>query len=119
MNLALLDWLIVAAFFVFVGGTALYSRPLVRSVADLYRLDDPAEAADLVKEGKVQYAHLKISEAKRFFTQGVRGKSALNVAKLVSRICGTCSIAPVKRGSTASTSASVAGMKAPCGFFMR
>jgi len=34
LNLAPLDWLIVAAFFVFVGATALYSRPLVRSVAD-------------------------------------------------------------------------------------
>lgn len=46
-----------------------------------------------VKDGKVQHAHLKISESKRFFTQGVRGKSALAVAQLVSRICGTCSIA--------------------------
>ncbi len=46
-----------------------------------------------VRDGKVQQAHLKISEAKRFFTQGVRGKSCLNVAQLVSRICGTCSIA--------------------------
>ena len=34
MNLAFLDWLIIAAFFVFVIGTALLSRPLVRSVAD-------------------------------------------------------------------------------------
>ena len=34
MNLAPLDWLIIAAFFVFVVGTALLSRPLVRSVAD-------------------------------------------------------------------------------------
>ena len=34
MNLAALDWLIIAGFFVFVVGTALYSRPLVRSVAD-------------------------------------------------------------------------------------
>jgi SSS family solute:Na+ symporter len=34
VNLAPLDWLIIAGFFVFVVGTALYSRPLVRSVAD-------------------------------------------------------------------------------------
>ncbi len=34
MNLAVLDWLIIAGFFVFVVGTALYSRPLVKSVAD-------------------------------------------------------------------------------------
>ena len=46
-----------------------------------------------VKDGVVQYAHLKIGESKRFFTQGVRGKPALAVAQLVSRICGTCSTA--------------------------
>ncbi|MGD0483018.1 MAG: sodium:solute symporter [Gemmatimonadales bacterium] len=34
MNLGALDWLIIAAFFVFVAGTAIVSRPLVRSVAD-------------------------------------------------------------------------------------
>ena len=34
MNLSPLDWVIIAAFFVFVVGTALVSRPLVRSVAD-------------------------------------------------------------------------------------
>lgn len=46
-----------------------------------------------VRGGKVESAHMKISESKRFFTQGVRGKPALAVAQLVSRICGTCSIA--------------------------
>ncbi|VVC00056.1 Sulfhydrogenase 1 subunit alpha [uncultured archaeon] len=46
-----------------------------------------------MKEGRVEYAHLKIGESKRFFTQGVRGKPALAVGQLVSRICGTCSIA--------------------------
>ncbi len=34
MNLGPLDWLIIAAFFAFVAGTAVVSRPLVRSVAD-------------------------------------------------------------------------------------
>lgn len=34
MNLGPLDWLIIAAFFAFVTGTAVVSRPLVRSVAD-------------------------------------------------------------------------------------
>jgi len=34
VNLAPLDWLIISGFFVFVVGTALYSRPLVQSVAD-------------------------------------------------------------------------------------
>lgn len=34
MNLGAPDWLIIAAFFAFVAGTAALSRPLVRSVAD-------------------------------------------------------------------------------------
>jgi len=34
VNLGALDWLIIAAFFAFVAGTAVVSRPLVRSVAD-------------------------------------------------------------------------------------
>jgi SSS family solute:Na+ symporter len=34
VNLGAVDWLIIAAFFVFVAGTAIVSRPLVRSVAD-------------------------------------------------------------------------------------
>jgi len=63
---------------------------------DIHHLSKIEGHADLdvkVKDGKVEHAHLKISESKRFFTQGVRGKSCLNVAQLVSRICGTCSIA--------------------------
>jgi len=59
----------------------------------LSKIEGHADLEVRVKEGKVQHARLKISEAKRFFTQGVRGKSCLNVAQLVSRICGTCSIA--------------------------
>ena len=34
MNLGPIDWLLIAAFFAFVAGTAIVSRPLVRSVAD-------------------------------------------------------------------------------------
>ena len=62
-------------------------------IEHLSKIEGHTDLEVRVKDGKVQYAHLKISEAKRFFTQGVRGKSCLNVAQLVSRICGTCSIA--------------------------
>src|SRR3989338_3075562 len=62
-------------------------------IRHLSKIEGHTDLEVRVKEGKVQYAHLKISESKRFFTQGVRGKPALNVAQLVSRICGTCSIA--------------------------
>ncbi len=63
------------------------------SIEHLAKIEGHTDLEVGVKDGTVQYAHLKISEAKRFFTQGVRGKSCLNVAQLVSRICGTCSLA--------------------------
>lgn len=62
-------------------------------IKHLSKIEGHTDLEVKVKDGKVQYARLKISESKRFFTQGVRGKPALNVAQLVSRICGTCSIA--------------------------
>ena len=46
-----------------------------------------------VRKGKVEYVKLKISENKRFYTQAIRGKKFESVPQLVSRICGTCSIA--------------------------
>ncbi len=46
-----------------------------------------------IKDGKVKYVKLKITENKRFFTQAVLGKSAMALPAMTSRICGTCSIA--------------------------
>ncbi len=46
-----------------------------------------------VRNGKVEDVKLKISENKRFYTQGVRNKVFSGVPSLVSRICGTCSVA--------------------------
>ncbi|MFH1257981.1 MAG: nickel-dependent hydrogenase large subunit [Candidatus Micrarchaeota archaeon] len=46
-----------------------------------------------VRNDEVEDVEFKIVEQKRFYTQAVRGKPAVNVAQLVSRICGTCSIA--------------------------
>lgn len=46
-----------------------------------------------VKGGKVEYVHLKIIESKRFYTQAIRGKPAVNAPHQMCRICGTCSLA--------------------------
>ncbi len=46
-----------------------------------------------IKDNKVKYVKLKITESKRFYTQAIRGKSAVALPLLTSRICGTCSIA--------------------------
>jgi coenzyme F420-reducing hydrogenase alpha subunit len=46
-----------------------------------------------VRNGDVESLKLKISENKRFYTQGIRGKPFNTIPQLVSRICGTCSTA--------------------------
>ncbi|MFC2143677.1 Ni/Fe hydrogenase subunit alpha [Candidatus Aenigmatarchaeota archaeon] len=46
-----------------------------------------------VRNGEVVSAKLKIAENKRFYTQAIRGKYYESVPQLVSRICGTCSVA--------------------------
>jgi len=46
-----------------------------------------------IKDNKVKYVKLKITENKRFYTQAIIGKSALSLPLMTSRICGTCSIA--------------------------
>lgn len=46
-----------------------------------------------IKDNKVNYVKLKITESKRFYTQAIRGKAAVSLPSMTSRICGTCSIA--------------------------
>ncbi len=46
-----------------------------------------------VRDGKVEHVKLKINENKRFFTDAAVGKHCSNIHQIVSRICGTCSIA--------------------------
>lgn len=49
---------------------------------------------DIAIDGnKVKYVKLKITESKRFYTQAIRGKFAISLPLMTSRICGTCSIA--------------------------
>jgi len=44
-----------------------------------------------VRGGKVEYAHFKITEFKRFFTNAMIGKPITALPQLLARICGTCS----------------------------
>lgn len=63
------------------------------SIENLSKIEGHTNLNVKVREGKVEYVKLKISENKRFYTQAIRGKMFLTVPQLVSRICGTCSIA--------------------------
>src|SRR3972149_9989072 len=55
-----------------------------------------AAALDLsVRDGKVIDLKFKLTEYKRFYTQGIRGKTVSAVPQLLARICGTCSNAHI------------------------
>ena len=63
------------------------------SIEGLSKIEGHASLDVKVRKGKVEDVKLKISENKRFYTQAIRGKQFQTVPQLVSRICGTCSIA--------------------------
>jgi coenzyme F420-reducing hydrogenase alpha subunit len=63
------------------------------SIEGLSKIEGHASLDVKVRKGKVEDVKLKISENKRFYTQAIRGKMFQSVPQLVSRICGTCSIA--------------------------
>ena len=63
------------------------------SIEGLSKIEGHATLDVKVRSNKVEDVKLKISESKRFFTQAIRGKQFQTVPQLVSRICGTCSIA--------------------------
>ncbi len=44
-----------------------------------------------IRDGKVDYVHYEIQEAKRFYTRAIEGKPLTAIPTLLSRICGTCS----------------------------
>lgn len=63
------------------------------NLENLAKIEGHTDLEIKVRGGKAVDIKLKITENKRFYTQGVRGKDARSVPNLVSRICGTCSIA--------------------------
>ncbi len=63
------------------------------SVENVAKIEGHTNLDVVVRDGKVTDVKLKISENKRFYTQAIRGKPFTSMPQLVSRICGTCSIA--------------------------
>jgi coenzyme F420-reducing hydrogenase alpha subunit len=59
----------------------------------LSKIEGHADLDIKIRKGKVQEVNLKVMENRRFFDQAVKGKPFASVPQLVSRICGTCSIA--------------------------
>ncbi len=63
------------------------------SIDKLSKIEGHADLDVKIRNGKVESVDLKVMENKRFYTEAVKGKPALSVPQLVSRICGTCSVA--------------------------
>ncbi len=71
----------------------MHSETFDLTLKNLSKIEGHSDLEIKVENGKVTYVKLKIIENKRFFTTAVVGKPALAVHQIVSRICGTCSIA--------------------------
>ncbi|MEI8361319.1 MAG: nickel-dependent hydrogenase large subunit [bacterium] len=63
------------------------------SIDKISKIEGHADLDIVIKGGQVETVDLRVMENLRFFEEGVKGQSALAVPALVSRICGTCSIA--------------------------
>ena len=65
------------------------------STGELTKVEGAASLDLRVRGGKVEYAHFKILEYKRFFTKAMAEKPIVAIPQLLSRICGTCSNAHI------------------------
>ncbi|MFH1107295.1 MAG: nickel-dependent hydrogenase large subunit [Candidatus Micrarchaeota archaeon] len=63
------------------------------TIDGISKIEGHADLEVRVRNGTVEDLKLKISENKRFYTQAVRGKTFKETPQIVSRICGTCSVA--------------------------
>lgn len=63
------------------------------TINKLSKIEGHADLDIKIRGGKVEDVGLRVMENMRFFNQAVRGQSYSSVPQLVSRICGTCSIA--------------------------
>ncbi len=63
------------------------------SINKLSKIEGHADLDIKIRNGEVRDVNLRVAENKRFYMKAVEGKPAISVPQLVSRICGTCSIA--------------------------
>ncbi len=71
----------------------MHTHDLNISINKLSKIEGHADLDILIRDREVQSVHLRVEENKRFYTKAVEGKPAASVPQLVSRICGTCSVA--------------------------
>lgn len=68
-------------------------RDLDLNIHNVSKMEGHTDLEIKVEAGQVKDVKLKITENQRFFEQAIKGKNILQLPQMVSRICGTCSIA--------------------------
>ncbi len=68
-------------------------RDLDISIHNVSKIEGHTDLEVIVQNGVVKDCKLKITENQRFFEQAIRGKNYMQLPQMVSRICGTCSVA--------------------------
>ncbi len=71
----------------------MHSCDLDISINKLAKIEGHADLDIIIRKGKVEKVDLRVIETSRFFNQAIQGKTYQSVPQLMSRICGTCSIA--------------------------
>jgi sulfhydrogenase subunit alpha len=71
----------------------MHSCNLDIEINKLSKIEGHADLDIKIRDGKLEEVNLKVMENVRFFNQAVIGMPYTSVPQLVSRICGTCSIA--------------------------
>ena len=69
----------------------MHTLDLDFTVDELTKVEGAAALDVRIRGGKVEHAHFKITEYKRFYTTAIQGKPIVAVPQLLARICGTCS----------------------------
>jgi sulfhydrogenase subunit alpha len=76
---------------IYTHNTGMHTTNFDLSIEEMTKIEGAAALDLSVRDGKVTDLKFKITEFKRFYTQGVRGKNIMAVPPFVARICGTCS----------------------------
>lgn len=63
------------------------------SINKLSKIEGHADLDIKIRDGAVSEVNLRVEENRRFYMQAVEGKPALAAPQMLSRICGTCSVA--------------------------
>lgn len=71
----------------------MHTHDLDIHIDQLAKIEGQAELDIRIRGGKVEDVQLRVMQNKRFYDTAVKGKDYRSVPQLVSRICGTCSIA--------------------------